>query len=475
MVMGELSLDTQLLVIGSGPGGYAAAFRAADLGLEVTMVDTDDRPGGECLFRGCIPSKTLLYLAELIHDAKRAAPMGLTFGEPKIDLDAMRQWKEKVMDRLADGLVTLSQKRGVERIRGKAVFEGANSVILRDSDVRHIRFRHAIVATGSSPIVFPGTAFNKGGRIINSAGALELNDIPETLLVIGGGYVGLELGSVYASLGSRVTLVEQSDRLMTGVDQDLVKPLQNRLKTLFKSIHLNVTIKSLTEDDQKVKVAFDGNHAPPDQSFDRVLIAIGRKPNTLDLGLENTGVKLADRDFIRVDNRQCTHDPSIYAVGDVVGGFMLAHKAQYEGKIAAEVIAGKPSTFDARAIPAVVFTDPQVAWCGLTEESAKKENRIVKIHRFPWKYSGRAITMDAAEGMTKMIVDAESERILGLGIVGRDTEGLIAEGALAIEMGALAQDIALTIHAHPTLSETEMETAEIFLGSATHIISPNKK
>jgi len=475
MVMGELSLDTQLLVIGSGPGGYAAAFRGADLGLEVTMVDTGDRPGGECLFRGCIPSKTLLYLAELIHDAKRAAPMGLTFGEPKIDLNAMRQWKQKVMDRLADGLVMLSQKRGVERIRGKAVFENSNTVILRDSDVRRIRFRHAIVATGSSPIVFPGTEFNKGGRIISSAGALELNDIPETLLVIGGGYVGLELGSVYASLGSRVTLVEQGDRLMTGVDQDLVKPLQNRLNTLFKSIHLNVTVKSLIEDDEKVTVVFDDKHAFPDQTFDRVLIAIGRKPNTTDLGLKNTGVKLDDRDFIRVDNRQCTHDPSIFAVGDVVGGFMLAHKAQYEGKVAAEVISGKPSTFNARAIPAVVFTDPQVAWCGVTEESAKNENRPVKIQRFPWKYSGRAITMDAPEGLTKMIVDANTERILGLGIVGRDTEGLIAEGVLAIEMGALAQDIALTIHAHPTLSETEMETAEIFLGSATHIISANKK
>jgi dihydrolipoamide dehydrogenase len=475
MVMGELSIDTQLLVIGAGPGGYAAAFRAADLGIEVTMVDIGDRPGGECLFRGCIPSKTLLYLAELIHDAKRAAPMGLTFGEPKIDLQTIRQWKQKVMDRLADGLVTLSQKRGVERIRGRAVFEDSNSVMLRDSDVRRIRFRHAVVATGSSPIVFPGTEFNKGGRIISSAGALELNDIPETLLVIGGGYVGLELGSVYASLGSRVTLVEQSDRLMTGVDQDLVKPLQNRLKTLFESIHLNVTVKSLTEDDKKVDVAFDGQQAPSDQSFDRVLIAIGRNPNTKDIGLEKTGVKIDDRGFIRVDNRQCTHDPSIYAVGDVVGGFMLAHKAQHEGKVAAEVIAGKPSTFDARAIPAVVFTDPQVAWCGMTEESAKKETRDVKIQRFPWKYSGRAITMDAPEGMTKMIVDAETERILGLGIVGRDTEGLIAEGVLAIEMGALAQDIALTIHAHPTLSETEMETAEIFLGSATHIIPANKK
>jgi dihydrolipoamide dehydrogenase len=475
MVMGELSLDTQLLVIGAGPGGYAAAFRAADLGLEVTMVDTDDRPGGECLFRGCIPSKTLLYLAELIHDAKRAAPMGLTFGEPKIDLEAIRQWKQKVMDRLADGLVTLSQKRGVERIRGKAVFEGTNAVILRDSDVRRIRFQHAIVATGSSPIALPGTEFNKGGRIISSAGALELTDIPETLLVIGGGYVGLELGSVYASIGSRVTLVEQGDRLMTGVDQDLVKPLHNRLKTLFESIHLNVTVKSLTEDDNKVTVVFDDKQAHPDQSFDRVLIAIGRNPNTQDLGLEKTGVKLDNHGFIRVDNRQCTHDPSIYAVGDVVGGFMLAHKAQHEGKVAAEVISGKPTTFDVRAIPAVVFTDPQVAWCGLTEESAKKENKAVKIQRFPWKYSGRAITMNASEGLTKMIVDTETERVLGLGIVGRDTEGLIAEGVLAIEMGALAQDIALTMHAHPTLSETEMETAEIFLGSATHMISTNKK
>lgn len=475
MVMGELSLDTQLLVIGAGPGGYAAAFRAADLGIEVTMLDTDERPGGECLFRGCIPSKTLLYLAELIHDAKRAASMGVNFGEPTIDLEAIRSWKQNVMDRLADGLVTLSQKRSVERIKGKAAFESSNTVIVRDSDVRRIRFRHAIIATGSTPVALPGTVFNEGGRIINSAGALELNDIPESLLVIGGGYVGLELGSVYASFGSHVTLVEKSDRLMNGVDPDLVKPLHNRLKKLFKSIHLNAGIKSLSEGDKKVNVLFESDQSPPDQSFDRVLVAIGRKPNTKDMGLENTGVKLDERGFIRVDNRQCTDDPSIFAVGDVIGGLMLAHKAQYEGKIAAEVIAGKPSMFDARAIPAVVFTDPQVAWCGLTEELAKKESMAVKIHRFPWKYSGRAITMDASEGLTKMIVDAETDRILGLGIVGRDTEGLIAEGALAIEMGALAKDIALTIHAHPTLSETEMETAEIFLGSATHIIAGNKK
>lgn len=475
MVMGELSLDTQLLVIGAGPGGYAAAFRAADLGLEVTMLDTDDRPGGECLFRGCIPSKTLLYLSELIHDAKRASSMGLSFDEPVIDLEAVRRWKQKVMDRLANGLVTLSQKRNVERIRGKAVFEDSNTVIVRDSDVRRIRFRHAIIATGSKPVALPGTEFNEGGKIISSAGALELNDIPETLLVIGGGYVGLELGSVYASFGSRVTLVEKSDRLMAGVDEDLIKPLHNRLERLFKSIHLNVGIKSLKEGDKRVDAAFEGSQAPHDQSFERVLVAIGRKPATRDIGLENTGVKLDDRGFISVDNRRCTHDPSIFAVGDVVGGFMLAHKAQYEGKVAAEVIAGKPSTFDARVIPAVVFTDPQVAWCGLTEEIAKKEKISVKIQRFPWKYSGRAITMDAAEGLTKMIVDAQSGRILGLGIVGRDTEGLIAEGALAIEMGALAQDVALTIHAHPTLSETEMETAEIFLGSATHIISANQK
>lgn len=470
MVMGELSLETELLVLGAGPGGYTAAFRAADLGMEVTLLDTDDRPGGECLFRGCIPSKSLLYLAEIIHDAQRASSMGVLFEKPKLDINKIRQWKQKVTDRLADGLVTLSKKRGIERIKGRAVFESSTRVLLRDSDVRRIKFRHVIIATGSTPSAFPGTEYRHGGRIMSSAGALDLKDIPGSLLIIGGGYVGLELGTVYANLGSRVTLVEQSDRLLTGVDHDLVVPLQNKLNQLFDAVHLNVAVKSLQEREEDVQVVFSGKQGISDQTFDRVLVAIGRKPNSKNLGLENTGVKLDDRGFIIVDDRQRTHDSHIYAVGDVTGGFMLAHKAQREGKVAAEVIAGKSSAFDVRAIPAIVFTDPQVAWCGLTEEQAKNENIPVKIQRFPWKYSGRAISMDAPEGFTKMIVDAKTERILGLGVVGRDAEGLIAEGVLAIEMGALAQDIALSIHAHPTLSETEAETAEIFLGSATHIL-----
>ncbi len=474
MVMGELTLDTELLVIGAGPGGYAAAFRAADLGMEVTMVDTEDRPGGECLFRGCIPSKTLLYLAELIHDAKRSGPMGVTFGPPQIDLEAIRNWKEKVTGRLADGLVSLSRQRGVERIRGRAVFESSGQVMLRDSDVRRIKFKHAIIATGSTPVAPPGIEFKNGGRILSSAGALELSDIPETLLVVGGGYVGLELGTVYASLGSRVTVVELGGRLMPGADRDLVKPLEKRLEQLFDSIHPNTAVKSLVDENDKVEAVFEGENPPERKSFDKALIAVGRRPNSKEIGLENTKAKTDDRGFIIVDGQLRTHDKRIYALGDVVGGYMLAHKAQREGKVAAEILSGQPGAFDVRAIPAVVFTDPQIAWCGLTEEQAKKENRNVKIQRFPWKYSGRALTMDAPEGLTKMIVDAETERILGVGIVGRDAEGLIAESVLAIEMGALAADVALTIHAHPTLAETEGETAEIFLGSATHIVSPTR-
>ena len=475
MVMGELTLDTELLVVGSGPGGYAAAFRAADLGMEVTMVDTAERPGGECLFRGCIPSKTLLYLAELIHDAGRSASMGVSFGQPKIDLAAIRSWKQKVTDRLADGLVSLCKQRGVERIKGRAFFESSGQVRLRDSDVRRIKFRHAILATGSTPVAPPGVEFQKGGNVLDSAGALELADIPETLLVVGGGYVGLELGTVYASLGSRVTALELGEGLMPGADRDLVKPVEKRLRQLFDSIHLKTGVKSLKEKEGRVEAVFEGENPPERTFFHKALVAVGRRPNSKEIGLENTGVEIGERGFVVVDQQQRTKDSRIYAVGDVTGGYMLAHKAQREGKVAAEAIAGQPSAFDPRAIPAVVFTDPQIAWCGLTEEQAKKEKRSVKIQKFPWKYSGRAITMDAPDGMTKMIVDAETERILGVGIVGRDAEGLIAESVLAIEMGALAEDVALTIHAHPTLSETEGETAEIFMGSATHIISAKKK
>ncbi|MGD2096743.1 MAG: dihydrolipoyl dehydrogenase [Desulfobacterales bacterium] len=469
--MGELSQETDLLVIGSGPGGYAAAFRAADLGLDVTMVDMARRPGGVCLYKGCIPSKTFLFLSELIHDAQRAASMGIIFGNPQIDLRALREWKADVIDTMANGLISLSKRRGVQLLQGRVRFESSDTARLYDCEISHMKFRHAIVATGSRSIPFPGTEFKPGGRIMSSTGALALADVPQRLLVVGGGYVGLELGTVYAALGSRVSLVELEDRLLAGVDADLVEPLHHRLSHIFDSIHLKTKVASMQETDDAVAVILEGGVEKPEQQFERVLVAIGRSASSSDIGLENTQVELDDRGFIKVDDRLRTTDERIFAVGDVAGGLMLAHKATREGKVAAEVIAGEPSAFDVRAIPAVVYTDPQIAWCGLTEEQARAENIPVKIQRFPWKFSGRATTMGAPEGLTKIMVDPDSGRIVGVGICGRDTEGLISEGVLAIEMGALAEDMALSIHPHPTLSETEGEAAELYLGSATHILS----
>jgi dihydrolipoamide dehydrogenase len=471
MVMGELTQEAEVLVIGSGPGGYAAAFRAADLGLDVTMVDPEARPGGVCLYKGCIPSKTFLYLAELIYDAARAEGMGVSFGKPRIDLEALRTWKGKVIDQMANGLVSLSNRRGVQLLKGRVEFESSEMVRVHDSEVSHIKFRHAILATGSQPVALPGTTFQPGSRIMSSTGALTLADVPEKLLILGGGYVGLELGTVYAALGSRVSLVELEDRLLVGVDQDLVKPLHRRLEKIFESITLKTKVVSMEENENGVKVTFEGDIDTPQKTFDRVLVAIGRKPSSLDIGLGNTKVELDEKGFVIIDDRLRTADERIFAVGDVAGGMMLAHKASREGKVAAEVIAGQTSAFDVRAMPAIVYTDPQIAWCGLTEEQARQENRTVKVQRFPWKFSGRATTMGAPEGLTKIIVDPENGRILGVGITGRDTEGLISEGVLAIEMGALAEDMALSIHPHPTLSETEGEAAEIFLGTATHILN----
>jgi dihydrolipoyl dehydrogenase len=470
MVMGELVQETQVLVIGSGPGGYAAAFRAADLGLEVTMVDVAARPGGECLYRGCIPSKTLLYLSELLHDAHRAGNMGITFGEPQVDLARIRAWKEEVIDKLASGLVTLSNKRGVQLIKGRAVFESSDKVRLTDSEVSHIKYRHAVLATGSKPAPFQGISFERGSRIMDSAGALDFADIPERLLILGGGYIALEMGTVYASVGSKVTLAVRGDRLLRGADPDLAVPLIRRLKDLFTAIHFNTRASFIKEKESQVEVGLEGEAEKPGQTYDRVLIATGRQPNTKDIGLENTKVKVNEKGFVVVDEQQRTSDPRIFAVGDLAGEPMLAHKAFREGKVAAEVIAGEPSAFDVRAIPAVVYTDPQVAWAGLTEEQARKQNRPVRIERFPWKFSNRAITMGVPEGLTKIIADKETGRVLGVGISGRNTEGLISEGVLAIEMGALVQDMALSIHPHPTLSETVGEAAEIFLGSVTHLL-----
>jgi dihydrolipoamide dehydrogenase len=439
------------------------------------MVDMASRPGGECLYRGCIPSKTLLYLSELLHDAHRVRNMGITFGEPQLDLARIRTWKEEVIDKLASGLVTLSNKRGVQLIKGRAVFESSDKVRLSDSEVSHVKFRHAILATGSCPAPFLGASFERGSRIMDSAGALDLADIPERLLILGGGYIALEMGTVYASLGSKVTLAVRGDRLLRGADPDLAVPLIRRLKELFTAIHFNTHASAIKEKERLVDATLEGEAEKPHQTFDRVLIAMGRQPNTKDIGLENTKVKVNEKGFVVVDEQQRTSDPRIFAVGDLAGEPMLAHKAFREGKVAAEAIAGKPSAFDVVAIPAVVYTDPQVAWAGLTEEQARKQGRPIRIERFPWKFSNRAITMGASDGLTKILADPETGRVVGIGISGRSAEGMVSEGVLAIEMGALVQDMALSIHPHPTLSETVGEAAEVFLGSVTHLLPKKEK
>jgi dihydrolipoamide dehydrogenase len=474
MVMGELSEQTEVLVIGAGPGGYAAAFRAADLGLEVTLVDVEERPGGECLFRGCIPSKALLFLADLLHDARRVEEMGIKFGDPQIDLDRVREWKNSVVDELANGLVTLSKKRGVQLIRGRAIFESSGEVRLQESDTSRIKFRHAILATGSYSRPFRDVNFENGSRIMDSSGALDLADVPDRLLIIGGGYVALEMGTVYSALGSEVTVVVRSERLLREADSDLVEPLLKKAQAMFKNIHFHTNIISMKETDKGVKVKFEGEVKKTDQSFDRVLVAIGRKPRSQGIGLENTKVKVDEKGYVQVDEKRRTTDEKIYAIGDVAGEPLLAHKAFREGKVAAEAIKGLPSAFDVRAIPAVVYTDPQVAWCGLREETARKEKRRIEVARYPWKYSSRATTMGAQDGLTKMLLDPESGRILGVGITGKDTEGLISEGVLAIEMGAVAEDVGFSIHPHPTLSESVGEAAEMFTGSVTHHL-PKKR
>jgi len=474
MVMGDMEMNTDLLIVGSGPGGYGAAFRAADLGLDVVMVDPSPRPGGVCLFKGCIPSKTFLHIAELIHDVSRAKSMGIAFGDPRIDLPAMQAWRRQVVDSMADGLMSLAKSRGVLLIKGMARFDSSTGARIEGAEINRVHFKKAIIATGSRPLELPGMAFTPGGRIMDSAAALTLPDIPEKLLVVGGGYIGLELGSIYATLGSSVTLVERENRLLAQVDVDLVRPLQKRLAGLFADILLGVHIEKMEEDGDGVTVTFQQDHQIKKHRFDRVLVAVGRVPNSSGLGLEHTGVKLDDKGFIRVDDRLQTTDPHLFAAGDVAGGVMLAHKATREGRVAAEVIGGKNSSFDARAIPAVVYTDPQISWCGLTEQQAKAENIPYKKQKFPWKYSGRAQTMGMTEGFTKLLTDSESGRILGVGITGRNAEGLIGEATLAIEMGALAEDLALTIHPHPTLSETEADAAEIFQGSPTHMLPTEK-
>ena len=465
-----------LAVVGGGPGGYAAAFLAADIGLKVSLIDPEVNPGGVCLYRGCIPSKALLHVAKLIEESHQAKNWGIEFSDPKIDLTKLRGWKESVVQRLTGGLGQLSKQRKVQYIQGRAGFE--NSTTLRvtkaDGSAESLRFDRVLLATGSRPAVIPTLKIDSP-RMLDSTGALDLKDIPKSLLVVGGGYIGLELGSVYAALGTRVTVVEMLSGLLPGADRDLVLPLHKRLEKMFDGILLNTTVKSLKEEGGGIRATFDGADVKErEKVFDKVLVSVGRKPNSEIPGLDKTQVKVGPKGFIQVNKQLQTDDPSIYAIGDVVGEPMLAHKASHEGRTAVEAIAGHKVAFEPHAIPAVVFTDPEIAWAGLTETQAKESGREIAVAKFPWGASGRAITLDRPEGMTKLILDPKTERVLGVGIVGVGAGELISEGVLAIEMAALAGDLELTIHPHPTLSETVMEAAEVFFGTSTDVYRPKR-
>jgi len=465
---------TQLVVIGGGPGGYAAAFLAADLKMQVALVDLEANPGGVCLYRGCIPSKTLLHAAKVISEAREAAHYGLTFGEPKLDLDKLRGFELGVVQKLTSGTGQLAKARKVNYIQGRATFvsNGELSIRRADGTTESLTFDHAIIATGSRPASFP--VFDIGSdRIMDSTKALLLEDVPHHLLVVGGGYIGLELGTVYSALGSEVTVVEATAGLLPGADRDLVAILQKRIEANLKEIRLDTKVVALTDDGDGVTVRFEGVHGG-EQKFDKLLVAVGRRPNSENLGLENTAIELDKRGFVPINGARQTVEPKIYAIGDIAGDPMLAHKASHEGRLAVESIAGHKVSWEPAAIPAVIFTDPELAWTGLTETQAEKLGRKVKVAKFPWAASGRAVTLDRTDGLTKLILDPETDRVLGVGIVGSGAGELIAEGTLAIEMGAVADDVRFSIHAHPTLSETVMEAAETVYGEATHTMGRAK-
>ena len=471
--------DTQSLniaVVGGGPGGYAAAFLAADLGMTVTLIDPEVNPGGVCLYRGCIPSKALLHVAKLLEESHQAKDWGIEFSAPKIDLARLRSWKEGVVRKLTGGLGMLSKQRKVRYIQGRAAFENSTTLRITKSDGSEetLAFDRILLATGSRPAIVPTLKIDSP-RMMDSTGALNLEDIPGSLLVVGGGYIGLELGTVYAALGTRVTVVEMLPGLLPGADRDLVLPLHKRLEKMFESILLNTTVAAVKDEGTAIRATLKAQDGSTQEKvFDRVLVSVGRKPNSEIPGLEKTQVKLSPKGFVQVNKQLQTDDPSVYAIGDLVGEPMLAHKAMHEGRTAIEAIAGHKVAFEPAAIPAVVFTDPEVAWCGLTETQAQNENREVKVAKFPWAASGRAITLDRPDGVTKLLIDPQTERVLGVGIVGVGAGELIAEGVLAIEMAALAKDVAMTIHPHPTLSETVMNSAEVFFGTSTDVYRPKR-
>ncbi len=467
-------LNTEIVVIGGGPGGYTAAFYAADMGKKVILIERDKRLGGVCLNRGCIPSKALLNAAHSITDARDAVHHGITFEPPKVDLAKLREWKDSVVQKLCGGIAMLAEKRGVQVIYGRAYFEGSQSLrVEREHGQQFINFEKAIVATGSKSAM--PKAFDLGNpRIMTSTEALETEDIPENLLVVGGGYIGMELGTVYATLGSKVTLVEALDSILMGADPDLARPVQAYARKNFKEVRTRTKVAKMSTSGKQIKVEFEANGQKKEELYDRVLVAVGRVPHAEDLGLENTKVERDEKGFIKVDANQRTADEFIYAIGDIAGGVLLAHKAFREARIAVEAIVENTGSFGTFTVPAVVFTDPELAWCGMTEAEAKAKGIEVAVAKFPWGASGRAMTFDRTDGLTKLIIDPRTERILGVGIVGHGAGELIAEGVLAVEMGATAKDLALSVHPHPTLSETIMEAAEVYFGFATHTLSKKR-
>jgi dihydrolipoamide dehydrogenase len=459
-----------LVVIGAGPAGYPAAFMAADLGLDIVLVDQNLNPGGVCLYQGCIPSKTYLHAAKLINEVREATDWGIDFGRPKVDLEKLRKWKDQVVAKLTGGLGQLSLQRRIHFQQGRAVFQDSHTLLLKKPEGGEtiLNFDYALIATGSRPKTLPNLNI-PSPRVMDSTEALMLREVPESLLVIGGGYNGLEIGTVYSALGSEVTVVEAATGLLPRADRDLVELLHRRIERIFKRVYLGTKISEMKDEGKAICAKFLGVDVPDESRFEKVIVSIGRRPNSNDIGLESTHVETDEKGYIKVDGQRRTSEPHIFAAGDVAGEPMLAHKATHEARVAVETIAGKLALFEAQAVPAVVFTDPEVAWCGLTETQARTEGRKVRIARFPWTASGRATTLDRNDGMTKLILEPQGEQILGVGIVGVGAGELIAEGVLAVEMAATAQDLKMTIHAHPTLSETVMEAAEVFFGHSAHL------
>lgn len=462
------AVKKDLVIIGAGPGGYPAAFHAAEMGMSVALIDPEPYPGGVCLYRGCVPSKTLLHVAAFLHEVEQAAAWGVCVGKPEVDLEKLRVWKQSVVERLTKGLGQHVRQRGIEYIQGKATLTNPHRVRVATADETEtfIDCDHAIVATGSVSATIPGIP--DSDRIMTSRQALDLRDLPSRLLIIGGGYIGLELGQVYAALGSKVTLVEMTPELLPGADRELVRFLARRLDRQFETIQTGTKVVRMQDSEEGLQVTFAGK-LEGDDCFDRVMLAVGRKPFTDGVGLETTRASLTGKGFIEVDGQRRTAEASIFAIGDVAGEPMLAHKATYEARVVVEAIAGKKTVFDPKAIPCVVFSDPEIAWCGLSEADAAHQGRKLSVTTFPWAASGRAATVGRQDGVTKLLFDPESGRLLGAGIAGRGAGELLAEAVLAMEMGAVADDLAWTIHTHPTLSETMMEAAQAFSGTSTHI------